>query len=78
MYVFPLTLTNVAPGMVTEETPVLSVTSAVIIMVSDWLSVVTLASLETLKLEIVGAVVSLFEIVMVSFTVALLPAVSCA
>ena len=46
------------PGMVTEETPVLSVTSAVIIMVSDWLSVVTLASLETLKLEIVGAVLS--------------------
>ena len=65
MYVFPLTLTNVAPGMVTEETAVLSVTSAVIIMVSDWLSVVTLASLETLKLEIVGAVVSLFEIVIV-------------
>ena len=44
--------------MVTEETPVLSVTSAVMIMVSDWLSVVTLASHETLKLEIVGAVLS--------------------
>jgi len=68
----------VAPGIVTEETPVLSVTSAVIIMVSVWLSVVTLASLETLKLEIVGAVLSVFVIVMVSFTKALLPAVSCA
>ena len=64
--------------MVTEETPVLSVTSAVIIMVSVWLSVVTLASLETDKLEIVGAVLSVFVTVMVSFTKALLPAVSCA
>ena len=62
--------------MVTVLTAVLSVTSAVIVIVSFGLLVVTLAFLETDTLEMVGGELSVFVTVMVSFTVAPFPAVS--
>ena len=76
VYVFPDTLTKVAPGILTVLTAVLSVTSAVIVIVSDWSSVVKVAFLETLTLEMLGGELSVFVTVIVSFTVAPFPAVS--
>ena len=78
VYVFPDLLTKVAPGIEKVLTPVLSVISAVIVIVSLWEAVVTEASLDTAKLEIVGCELSVLVIVITSLTVVPLPAVSTA